>query len=450
MPGFKKTKQKIFIFNIIVFFSNIYANPVDAIVELQNRIIKISEETTKSVVHIKVVTKKKERKYESFGSGFIIDKNGYLLTNHHVVENATQIRLKFYNDPNEYEVEVLGSDETTDVALLKIKEFKDMSSKIHPIKIGVSNNVKVGQWVLAAGNPFGFDQTISFGIVSAKGRNLPDAPVLNEFIQTDAMIAPGSSGGPLLNLEGEVIGINSRANSMGIGFTIPIEVALNVKRKILEEGQIKRSWLGLSFKHIEIPLRKTLKLSSKEGALVSYVIKNSDAHKKIYPLDIITSIDGKEITAVEEKDIPTIDMKISDLPIDKNVQIHLLRYSGKSKTYKEYVYSIKVLEKPPSEGDLFESDLGFIARNITEKIYNHYLLQKREGIYIEYVEQGSEAGQSKLYMGDIILSINKKPIKSVSDLKKIFSEKNVRKYIFTILRGREIFLLLLENKNDNS
>ncbi|MDH5720963.1 MAG: trypsin-like peptidase domain-containing protein [Spirochaetia bacterium] len=436
------------VISLIVFTNKAFTDSKSALFELQNQITSIADKIMPSVVHIKVVAQRKHKKYEAFGSGFFIDEKGHIFTNHHVVDDAISIKVKIYDDPVEYEAENLGSDETTDVAFLRIKNYKPISKKIKPLKLGDSKKTKVGQWVLAIGNPYGFDHTISFGIISAKGRNLPNAPVINEFIQTDAMIAPGSSGGPLLDLNGSVIGINSRANGRGIGFTIPIEVALDVKRKIEKEGKMKRAWLGMTFEQIEPEVRENLRISKDSGALVSYISQNSDAQKKIEPLDIILSIDGKKISAVEGKDIPGIEMEISKFTIGKKVIVEVLKKDKKEKSFIKN-YSILVIEKPPVQGELYQSKLGFIARNITEHVYSHYLLQKRYGVYVEHIESGSLAGQAKLSTGDTILSVNGIEIRSVSKLKKLFETSSKEKeFLFVILRGRQKLYILLKNKKD--
>ena len=280
-------------FSLLAFTLSAYsllAAPYPADLEkLESHITSISDDVTNSVVHIKVEGSLNNKKFSSMGSGFVINKEGMILTNHHVVDNSIKVIVKFNGDTREYEAKVLGSDEPTDVAVLQVDAHAVKS--LRPVALGKSKLAKVGQWVLAVGNPYGFDRTVSFGIISAKGRNVPQAPVLNDFIQTDAFIAPGSSGGPLLNMHGEVIGINSRGGS-GLAFTIPIETALEVKDKLLKTGGIKRGWLGVHLQPLDFELRKRLGISDAQGVMISQILRSSNFYGKLQPLDIVLRVNG--------------------------------------------------------------------------------------------------------------------------------------------------------------
>ena len=214
------------------------ADPAPPHTELQERIIEISEMVTPSVVHLVAIIKVNDRRRQVTGSGLIVDADGLILTNHHVVEKAEKVTVLVPGRKQKYPATVVGTDKQTDIAVVRIEP----ESPLPPASFGASEEVRVGQWVLAVGNPYGLEGTVSFGIVSAMGRNLQIEGILNEFIQTDAMIDRGSSGGPLVDLDGRVIGINSRGQGRGIGFTIPIDTALEVMRKI-EGGGIERGWL---------------------------------------------------------------------------------------------------------------------------------------------------------------------------------------------------------------
>ena len=428
---------KLTLFFILITF-NLQSQDLKIIEAMQKHIAKISEEIRDSVVHVKVEAKRNNKKYDSFGSGFVLDKNGYIFTNHHVIDKATKVIIKFNRDPFDYKARVVGSDRSTDVALLKVI-VKD-KKKLRPVKMGSAKAIKVGQWVLAVGNPYGFDRTVSFGIVSAKGRNIPRAPVLNEFIQTDAMIAPGSSGGPLLNLRGEVIGINSRASrNGGIGFTIPIEVALDVKEKIGKEGTIKRGWLGLKLQPLKVDLRDKLNIAKDKGIIISYVSKESGAFGKVKPLDILLTVNGKKMFALESKDLTKIKRRLARFKVGSYAKLEIIDALSK----KRRVVMVKVKSRPPKEGRRFESDMGFTLKEITENIFDRYMLKLNHGIYISYVQSGSSAKQAHLFVGDIVLEIDQKPIKSIMDVKSVL-KGGKKEILLKLLRGRDFVYALVK------
>jgi len=402
--------------------------------KLEKHITAISEDITNSVVHIKVEGSLNNKKFSSMGSGFVIAKDGTILTNHHVIDNNLRVLVKFNNDPREYDAKVLGSDESTDVAVLQVdaKEAKNL----RPVTLGKSKESQVGQWVLAVGNPYGLDRTVSFGIVSAKGRNMPQAPVLNDFLQTDAFIAPGSSGGPLLNMHGEVIGINSRGGS-GLGFTIPIETALEVKDKLLKNGGIKRGWIGVQLQPMEFELRKQLKLSETNGVMISQVLRTSDFYGRLKPLDIVMKVNGEPVSVVESKDLQPLIRKLSDLPIGKEIRLEVLRGA----TTQE-VRGI-VRERPPSEGKKWQSVLGFVAMEITEPVANRLQFDKTQGVFISHIEAGSAAQQAGLTTGDILLFAEGKAILTTDDTKSVFTVDRPQ-YLLQVLRGRSYYYVLLK------
>ncbi|MDH4223329.1 MAG: trypsin-like peptidase domain-containing protein, partial [candidate division Zixibacteria bacterium] len=239
------TISLIIMFQFFYAFSSDNKKVLDLFDDLQKVIISLSNRIQPSVIHIEVVKKSNSFKYKSLASGLVVSPSGYILTNEHVVDEAQSIRVTLTNKL-EYPAEVIGTDKQTDLALIKI----EADEKLIVPKFGDSDKIEVGEWVIAVGNPFGFDRTVSFGIVSGKGRVIPFLPeesrLISDFIQTDAAIDPGSSGGPLVNLKGEVIGINSIGLGRGQGFTIPINTALKVKDKLLSGGVIQRGWLGLS------------------------------------------------------------------------------------------------------------------------------------------------------------------------------------------------------------
>src|SRR5215510_4361713 len=255
------------------------------------------------------------------GSGFIMSRDGYILTNNHVVEDADQIKVKLANG-KEYDAKVMGRDPKTDLALVKI----DGASDLHALAMGNSDDLKVGSWVVAVGSPFGLEQTVTAGIVSAKGRVIGSGPYDN-FIQTDASINPGNSGGPLINTRGEVVGINTAilAEGKGIGFAIPVNMAKDIAPQLQEKGHVTRGWLGVSIQEMTPELAKSFGLNENKGALVAEVLPGSPAEKAgIEQGDVIVEFDGKEVT--ESKGLPQI---VASTPVGKSVAVKLWR-NGKA------------------------------------------------------------------------------------------------------------------------
>src|SRR4030066_372581 len=236
--------------------------------DLQQVIISVSNSVKAAVVHIEVVQKQDDLKFKSLASGLIVDEKGYILTNEHVVDKATSVVVALANKL-EYPAEIIGVDKQTDLALLKI----EAPGKLTVAKLGNSDEVQVGEWVIAVGNPYGFDRTVSFGVVSGKGRVIPnipmEVPLINDFIQTDAAIDPGSSGGPLVNLRGEAIGINSMGLGRAQGFTIPINMAKDVMQKLLQSGTIERGWAGIVLQPFNRKFAKYYGAPEATGGLVA-------------------------------------------------------------------------------------------------------------------------------------------------------------------------------------
>lgn len=233
---------------------------------LQERIIEISRRVTPSVVHVEAIVKMNDRRSEVTGSGVIASAEGHILTNHHVLEKAEKVQVVVPGLPGKLPARVVGLDKQTDVAVLRVEPRPELV----PARFGSAADVQVGQWVLAVGNPYGLDGTVSLGIVSAKGRNLGIPDLINDFIQTDAMIDRGSSGGPLVDLDGRVVGINSRGQGRGIGFTIPIDTALEVMRE-LEAGGVERGYLGVSLQPLDRELASYFGIPDATGVIVNSV-----------------------------------------------------------------------------------------------------------------------------------------------------------------------------------
>ena len=262
------------------------------------------------------------------GTGFIIDKEGYILTNHHVVDNADVIKITLDNE-KEFEAELIGSDSKTDIALLKIVKQTGDNTEFPYLALGNSSDVEVGEWVVAIGNPFGLDHTVTTGVVSAKARNIGAGPY-DEYIQTDASINPGNSGGPLLNMSGDVIGINTAifsrtGGNVGIGFTIPINMASDILEELKKDGRVTRGWLGVMIQKITPELAETFKLSDSLGALVNDVVPNGPAARGgLKRGDVIVKFNGKQIVSVDN-----LPKQVAAVEPGKSVKVEIVRDGNK-------------------------------------------------------------------------------------------------------------------------
>ncbi|MBA4397230.1 MAG: peptidase [Syntrophus sp. (in: bacteria)] len=370
-------------------------------------------------------TPEREFKQRSLGSGFIISSDGYIFTNNHVVERADKIRIKLA-DGKEYDAEIKGQDANTDVALLKINPG---ASSLPSLKFGDSDKLRVGDSVFAIGNPFGLEQTVTAGIVSAKGRVIGSGPYDN-FIQTDASINPGNSGGPLFSLDGEVVGINTAivARGQGIGFAIPINTAKEMLDDLKTKGRVTRGWLGVAVQDVTREIAEGFKLKDIRGALVSDVIKGEPAEKAgIHPGDIIIAVDGRKIP-----DTSALLRTVAVIPVGKNVIITVLR-DGREKHLDITVGERQ--EKKELARQVQPSDqLGMTVQEITPEMAAHFGLADKSGVVVTQVKEGGAAEESGLRTQDIILQINRIKIKSMKD------------YLAEIARGgpEEILLILVK------
>ena len=350
-------------------------------------------------------------KQRSLGSGFIISKDGFIFTNNHVVENADKIVVKLSNG-KEYNAKVKGRDRNTDIALLKIEP----DNGLPVVKLGDSSRLRVGDWVIAIGNPFGLSQTVTAGIVSAKGRVIGAGPY-DDFIQTDASINPGNSGGPLFSLSGEVVGINTAivAQGQGIGFAIPIDMAKDILPNLTTTGKVIRGWLGVSVQGITDDIASSLKLKNAEGVIVSDVFKGDPAEKAgIKTGDVIVEIDGEIV-----KDSHTLLKIVAGITVGSKVVIRVLR-DGRMK-----VFSVKVTERPDTrdlseeEPDKNEEYFGMTVQEITPEIAAHLGLPVATGVIITQVKSGSAADEAGIQAGDIMRQINRSTISSLKEYQTV-------------------------------
>lgn len=360
------------------------------------------------------------------GSGFVMSREGYILTNNHVVEDADQIKVKLASG-KEYDGKVVGRDPKTDLALVKVEG----SSDLHPLKLGNSDDLEVGSWVVAIGSPFGLEQTVTAGIVSAKGRVIGSGPYDN-FIQTDASINPGNSGGPLINMKGEVIGINTAiiASGQGIGFAIPINMAKEIAPQLQEKGYVTRGWLGVSIQEVTPALAKSFDLKEKKGALVAQVVSGSPAEKAgIEQGDVIVEFDGKEVT--DSKDLPRL---VASTPIGKSVSIKLWR---NGKVLDRQVKVGEMQEKVEMTKAPFQKSLGITVQNLTPEIAKGLGLKKDTGVVVTRVEPGSPAADAGIQTGDVIREVNRTSVKDAEDfIQKIEKAKVQDNILLSLQRGQ--------------
>ncbi len=377
---------------------------------------------------------------QSLGSGFIISEDGFVLTNFHVIKGAEEIVVRL-NDRRQLTAEVVGSDERSDIALLKLD-----AEDLPVVKIGNSDKLKVGEWVLAIGSPFGFDHSVTAGIVSAKGRSLPRENYV-PFIQTDVAINPGNSGGPLFNLDGEVVGINSQIYSrtggfMGLSFAIPIDMAMDVIEQLKSSGHVSRGWLGVLIQDVTRELAESFGMKTPKGALVAKVLPDSPAEKAGLQVgDVIVKFNGKDVTT--SSSLPPI---VGITKVNKAVDTNVIR-NGKSIVIKVTIGEL------PTEDDLRVSSatgskatinnrLG-VAVSDLNKEQRENLGLKQNGVIVAGIKEGpaTSAGVRK---GDVILMINNEQISNVAHFKKLVKSLETGKSVPILIqrRGGPVFLAL--------
>jgi serine protease Do len=377
------------------------------------------------------------QRQRSLGSGFVIDADGSILTNNHVVENASKIVVKL-SDDLEYEAKVIGRDPKTDIAVIKI----DAKGALVAANFGDSDTLEVGEWVVAIGNPFGLDSTVTSGIVSAKGRHIGQGPYDN-FIQTDASINPGNSGGPLLNLRGEVVGINTAifsrtGGNIGIGFAIPINLVKELLPQLRGKGKVVRGYLGVLIQKVTPEIAESLGMDKSTGALVANVSKDGPAEKAgIKVGDIIVEFDGKEVR--DSADLPII---VARTPVDKKVRMKVLR-DKKEMTLNVAVGELKdeeVVATAPEKGEL-----GLTVQRLTPQMAEGLGVEKVEGVVVTAVEPASAADEAGIRRGDIIVEVDRKAVRSVDDYKKaVAGARKGRGVLFLVRRGESTLFLALK------
>ncbi|WP_447972417.1 Do family serine endopeptidase [Nitrospira sp. Kam-Ns4a] len=372
------------------------------------------------------------------GSGVIIDAEGHIVTNNHVVGDAAEVEVRL-SDKTKYVAQVVGKDPDTDLAVLKVTPDRPLPY----VSFGDSGTVKVGQWVMAVGNPFGLDRTVTLGVVSGIGRENMNLSRYEHFIQTDASINPGNSGGPLFNMRGEVIGINTAIINFaqGIGFAIPSNMAKQVIHQLMTRGKVVRGWLGVGIQPLTAELATKFGVKEGEGVLVNEVFENDPAARAgVKPGDIITKVDGKPV------DTPnSLSRLIASLAPGDTTQLEILRDG------KRHVLSVALSERreattvasvPPSKQDL---KLGIDVQDLTAELAEKFKLKESTGVLITKVDQGSAAQVEGLREGDLIKEVNRKEVTTVREFTEAITRlKRGETVLLRVLRENRAFYVVLK------
>jgi serine protease Do len=371
------------------------------------------------------------------GSGFIIDPEGLVLTNNHVIENAATITVRL-SDEREFDAKVVGRDPKTDLAVIRINGNK---KGFPAAPLGNSSRLQVGEWVVAMGSPFGLDNTLTAGVVSAKGRQIGAGPY-DDFIQTDASINPGNSGGPLVNLRGEVVGINTAifsrtGGNLGIGFAIPIDTARQILAELIKTGKVTRGWLGVNIQRVTPEIAKALELENSSGALVANVMEDSPAAKAgVRTGDVIVEFAGEKVA--DSSKLPAI---VAGTDVGETVKMTVIRdkkrvpLSVKLGELKEE----KVVAAAPQS-----SNLGMTVQNLTPALAKNLGMERAQGVVITAIDPQSAAAEAGLQRGDVILEVNRQKIADAGELRKSVDQvKPGENLLFLIQRsGNNLFLAL--------
>jgi len=380
-----------------------------------------------------------KRKQMGEGSGVIVDPKGYILTNYHVVAGADKLAVRLF-DGRELKGTVQGTDSKTDLAVVHV-EAKDLPLAV----LGDSDKIQVGEWAIAIGSPFGLEETVTVGVISAKGRTGLGTGTYEDFIQTDASINPGNSGGPLVNIEGEVIGINAMIISpgQGIGFAIPINLAKSIMEELIKTGKIIRPWVGIGLQDLTPELMNNFNVKEKEGALISQIYEGSPAEKAdLKTGDIIIQIDGKKI-----KDSQDVVREVLKRQVGQKILFEVIRDG------KHAEVAVITAQMPSELGEQRPARpakewFGLRVSMVTPDIAKQLGLAKAEGVIIEGVEMGSAAQDAGLRKGDVILEVNRKRIKDENDYRDAMEKVKPDQAILLLIsrEGSTFFVSLKEEK----
>jgi serine protease Do len=438
------------------------AEKPEAPIDLRTAIVQVAQQAIPAVAHIEVTQaqtvtssqlpfendpffrrffgapdtpRKFKRELKGLGTGMIMDSEGHILTNNHVVAGATKIQVLLASG-EQYDATVVGADPKTDLAVIKISAKQSLPH----VTLGDSDKVAVGEWVVAIGHPRGLDQTVTQGIISAKHRaGIMDPSSYQDFLQTDAAINPGNSGGPLLNLQGEVIGVNAAIVSEsggyeGIGFAIPSKMALYISEQLIARGKVERGWMGVSVQDLTPELSKSLGVEGTKGALIAEVVKGGPADKAgVKKDDIVIIYRGKQITNAS-----VLRNEVAIGPIGQEAKVTVLR-KGKKQELTVKIGNLEDAAKLLSAS--VKERLGVELRPVTPDEVNKYGLDPQQGVAITWLDSKGPLGQLGFEVGDIILEINGQSVESVEDISALMS---------TVKPGQRIAVFALDHKSGNA
>jgi serine protease Do len=374
-------------------------------------------------------------KQQALGTGFIIDPAGYIVTNNHVVEGADEVMVRL-SDERELEAKIVGRDPKTDLALIRIEAGVDLPS----LKLGDPDQTRIGDWVMAIGNPFGLKHTVTAGILSARGRVIGAGPY-DDFLQTDASINPGNSGGPLLNMDGDVIGINTAivAHGQGIGFAIPADLAQGVIQQLKTHGKVVRGWLGVMIQEVTPELAESFGLEEAEGALVADVFDDSPAEKAgLKRGDVIVRFNGE--TVESSADLPAI---VAAVQPGQKAKVEVVR-NGKQKTFRVDIGEMDQ-EQAAMAGPTQAEGLGIQVQELTPELAERLGLAEAEGVVIAGIRDGSPAADSGLKPGDLIVEVNHQEIENTADYRKALEDvKQGDSVLFLVKRQQHTLFYTVE------
>ncbi len=444
-------KNLLFLIFIFAFQNHLFAQ--DAAISRQiptSGFADIVEEILPTVVSVTITSKISSN--QEFGSGFIISKDGFIVTNNHVIDEASEI-ITTLNNGEKYPAKIVSIDKKTDIALLKIETKKELNFA----KFGDSSKARIGDWVIVVGNPYGLGLSVSTGIISAKGRNLNKGQI-DEFIQTDAAINNGNSGGPMFNNNGEIIGISTSiispsGGNVGIGFAIPSSNAAQIVKQLKDKGEVVRGWIGVSVQDVSEEIAESMKIDRLKGAFVTEVTPEGPADQAgILPTDVVVKIDDAEI--IEMKTLPKI---ISKYQVGKTAKITVLR-QGKEKTLNVKIAKMqdepykKADKKPHEKRQYFKPSDQILGIGLLElslgmkKIRN--IDASIKGVFVANVALKSEAALKGMMIGDIILSLNQAPVSSIEEFKNLVAEnaKSGKKIYLLLKRGNSNYGIAISPK----
>jgi len=379
-----------------------------------------------------------KQKQRGTGSGVIIDDSGYVITNHHVVAEADKITVRL-DDGREFEATTKGSDPKTDLAVVQIK-----GENLKPAALGDSDKLRVGQWAIAIGSPFGLEETVTVGVISATGRSGFGTGTYEDFIQTDASINPGNSGGALCNIRGEVIGINAMIiqPGQGIGFAIPINLAKSISQQLIKRGKVVRAWIGIGIQDLTLELRKQFGLSDKEGVLINKIFPDSPAEGADLKIgDIIIEIDGRKVRNSRE-----LVQHVLRKEVGQEVTLKIIRNG------REMAIPVKTLEMPgeikagAEVPEIEKAWFGLKVEEITPSMAQKWGITVGRGVVIVEVEPGSGGHNARLQPGDVILEVNRKKIENIEDYQRTMKGANRKEGVLLLInrKGSNIFVILQE------